>query len=136
MSVCISIMFFIIFFIIHNSLYFFQDYTTKEERMNLRYKAAEISIIFYFLSFVLAFTLLLIIIVSIPTNPAFPFSYAYTAYLNEYISQYTMYVAFMLEIVFITSFVSKICWFLTYLQIYMIVLSSCSKILGYENVHT
>jgi len=102
--------------------------------MNLRYKAAEILIIFYSFTFILALTLLPAIIVCIPTNAAFPFSYAYTAYLNEYISQYTMYVAFMLEIIFITSFASKITWFFTYLQIYMIVLSSCSQILRYVNI--
>ena len=72
-------------------------------------------------------------IMFMPTNSAFPFSYAYKAYLNHSLGlgQSSMVLAFILEVIFIASFAGKLTWFFAYAQIYMVVSFSCLKILRY-----
>ena len=53
-------------------------------------------------------------------------------YLDNYAGELTVISAFILELIFIASFASKQSWFFAYPQIYMLVLSSCSKILKYK----
>jgi len=117
---------------IHISL-FVLDYCAKKEenRSDLKSKIPEILIILYStmgLTAVLVFSLAIMLM---PTNSAFPFSYAYKAYLNNSVSKSTMVLAFILEVIFIASFAGKLTWFFAYTQIYMVVFCSCSKILRY-----
>ena len=47
-------------------------------------------------------------IVFMPNNFAFPFYYAYKAYLRNYVRQSTMISAFMLELIFTASIPGKL----------------------------
>ena len=107
------------------------DYCTKKDQncSQSRLNVPEILVIWYLSTCASAVTVYTLAIIFMPTSTAFPFSYAYKAYLDNYASKITILFAFILELIFIASFASKLSWYFAYVQIYMVVISSCSKIL-------
>jgi len=87
----------------------------KEEKSSYwKSKVPQILIVLYSSMGLTGVLVFVMAIMLMPTNSAFPFSYAYKAYLNKSVSQSTVFLAFTMEVIFIASFAGKLTWFFAY----------------------